>query len=118
GRLAEIGHGLGLLDDEQLERSRARWAQVEAEERRLARVSVTVAGGTEAPRAVRALDWLARPEGRYESLGALGVEPALPRSLWPALEVRARYRGYLERPQRPAASPAAPGPERRPGRAR
>src|SRR5262249_54517340 len=38
-RLAPLGHALGLLDDDQLERTRARWAAVEAEEARLARVS-------------------------------------------------------------------------------
>src|SRR5207247_10727223 len=41
-RLSETGHALGLLDDDQLERVRSRWAAVEEEERRLARVSVTV----------------------------------------------------------------------------
>src|SRR5262249_59366862 len=35
------------------------------------------------------------------------VETMLPRSLWAALEVRARYRGYIERQQRTAASAAA-----------
>src|SRR5262249_59730913 len=57
--------------------------------------------------AVRALDWLARPEGSYASLESLGVEAALPRALWAALEVRARYRGYIERQARSAASAAA-----------
>jgi len=106
-RLAEIGHTLGLLDDEQLERSRERWARVAEEERRLARVSVIVPGGGEATRAVRALDWLARPEASIAALAALGIEPALPRTLWPAIEVRARYRGYIERQRRTAASAAA-----------
>src|SRR5439155_12569916 len=52
-------------------------------------------------------DWLARPEGRYEELPALGVEARLPRSLWAPLEVRVRYRGYIERQQRTAAAAAA-----------
>src|SRR5262249_9478110 len=105
-RLAPLGHALGLLTDEQLERVRARWHAVDEEERRLARVSVTVPGGGES-RTVRALDWLARPEGRYAELDSLGVEAALPRELWAALEVRARYRGYIERQRRTAASAAA-----------
>ena len=41
-RLAATGHALGLLDDAQLERVRERYAAIEAEERRLSRVSVTV----------------------------------------------------------------------------
>ena len=110
-RLSSLGHALGLLTDEQLERVRERWSAVEAEERRLARVSVTVPGGAGAaagePRAVRAIDWLARPEGSYETLASLGVEATLPRALWAALEVRARYRGYIERQQRTAAAAAA-----------
>jgi tRNA uridine 5-carboxymethylaminomethyl modification enzyme len=108
-RLAPIGHALGLLDDEQLERTRARWAAVAAEERRLARVTVTVAGGgaDEAPRAVRAVDWLARPESSVAALPALGVPVELARELWQPLEVRVRYRGYIERQERTAAQAAA-----------
>jgi tRNA uridine 5-carboxymethylaminomethyl modification enzyme len=106
-RLAETGHALGLLSDEQLDRVRARWAAVDTEERRLARVSVTVAGAPGESRAVRAIDWLARPEGSYASLESLGVDAMLPRSLWAALEVRARYRGYIERQRRTAAAAAA-----------
>jgi tRNA uridine 5-carboxymethylaminomethyl modification enzyme len=106
-RLAATGHALGLLRDEQLERTRERWAAVDDEERRLARVSVTVPATPEGSRAIRAIDWVARPEGSYESLAALGVEAMLPRNLWAALEVRARYRGYIERQRRTAASAAA-----------
>ena len=106
-RLAETGHALGLLSDEQLARVRARWAQVDEEERRLARVSVTVAATPEGARSIRAIDWLARPEGSYASLATLGVEASLPRALWASLEVRARYRGYIERQRRTAAAAAA-----------
>jgi tRNA uridine 5-carboxymethylaminomethyl modification enzyme len=56
---------------------------------------------------VRAVDWLARPEGRYEELPRLGVEATLPRALWAPLEVRVRYRGYIERQQRTAAAAAS-----------
>ncbi|MEQ1831793.1 MAG: tRNA uridine-5-carboxymethylaminomethyl(34) synthesis enzyme MnmG [Candidatus Eisenbacteria bacterium] len=108
-RLVTLGHGLGLLSDGQLERTRARWSAIDAEEQRLSRVSVTVAAPTTTAgtRSVRAADWLARPEGRYEELPALGVESMLPRALWGALEVRLRYRGYIERQQRTANSAAA-----------
>src|SRR5262249_58711906 len=51
--------------------------------------------------------WVARAEGRYGALRALGVDAALPRALWAALEVRARYRGYIERQRRTAATAAA-----------
>jgi len=70
-------------------------------------VRVTVAAVAGETRAVRAIDWLARPEGSYESLASLGGEAMLPPALWPALEVRARYRGYIERQRRTAAAAAA-----------
>src|SRR5262249_695648 len=41
-RLSEIGFRLGLLDRDQLDRVRARYAAIESEERRLARLSVTI----------------------------------------------------------------------------
>lgn len=103
-RLVETGHALGLLDDAQRERTRERWAAIEAEERRLARVSVTVPSQPTGTRSVRAVEWLARPEGRYEDLPGLGVEPVLPRELWAPLEVRVRYRGYIERQAQHAAA--------------
>ncbi|MFM7232464.1 MAG: tRNA uridine-5-carboxymethylaminomethyl(34) synthesis enzyme MnmG [bacterium] len=106
-RLVGTGHALGLLDDAQLERTRERWAAVEAEERRLARVSVTVPAQPTGTRSVRAVEWLARPEGRYEDLAGLGVETTLPRELWAPLEVRVRYRGYIERQARHAAAARA-----------
>lgn len=106
-RLAATGHALGLLTDEQLERSRARWAAVDAEEARLARVSVTVPALPSGTRSMRAIEWLARPESRYEVLAGLGVERVLPRELWEPLEVRVRYRGYIERQQKTAAAAAS-----------
>jgi tRNA uridine 5-carboxymethylaminomethyl modification enzyme len=106
-RLVAIGHGLGLLDDAQLERTRERWAAIEAEQARLSRVSVTVSAVPGGSRTVRAVEWLARPEGRYEDLPSLGVEAPLPRALWAPLEVRVRYRGYIERQQRTAAAAAS-----------
>ncbi len=106
-RLVTIGHALGLLDDEQLELTRARWAAIDAEERRLERVNVTVPATPGGVRTVRAVDWLARPEGRYEELPALGVEAVLPPALRAPLEVRVRYRGYIARQQRTAAAAAS-----------
>jgi tRNA uridine 5-carboxymethylaminomethyl modification enzyme len=141
-RLAEIGHGLGLLTTEQVERVRAKYAAIEAEERRLARVMVHVAA-TEAvaasilpeapaddaaekapalqrtiapvaaaalrpaPRGpVSALESLARPGASYRALRSLGVATALPGTWGECLEVRVRYRGYIERQRRVAARSA------------
>jgi tRNA uridine 5-carboxymethylaminomethyl modification enzyme len=106
-RLVGLGHALGLLDDAQLARTRERWAAIEAEEQRLGRVSVTVPALPSGTRSLRALEWLARPEGRYEALRELGVDTPLPNDLHSPLEVRVRYRGYIERQQRTADSAAA-----------
>jgi len=66
-RLAAIGHELGLIDGEQLERVRAKYAAIE----------------------------------RLEARGA-GIAEAMPAEWRDALEIRSRYRGYIERQQRVA----------------
>ncbi len=105
-RLAGLGHELGLVTREQVERVRARYAAIEAEERRLARVSVSFAGADGARTTLRAIEWLARPESRYAGLAAGGVAPALAEAEAEALEVRVRYRGYIERQRRTAEQAA------------
>ncbi len=185
-RLCAIGHRLGLISGDQLERVREKYAAIEAEARRLERVTVRmVAGGSPArdaavaeaaqpgagtggragveagesgraggvdkvalehevetdsvlatisdapaplrtirgdgagPReadevglsppavALRAIDALSRAGMRYETLASLGVPTALPPAWGACLEVRARYRGYIERQQRLAGQSAA-----------
>jgi tRNA uridine 5-carboxymethylaminomethyl modification enzyme len=130
-RLAELAFSLGLLERRQVERVRAKLAALEAEQRRLARVVVSVPAqkaiaapvvtspdrdaapadaafpaGAE-PRRMSALDWLARPDGDYALLPQLGVETHLPAAWSDCLTVRARYRGYIERQQRTAERGAA-----------
>ncbi|MFI5371226.1 MAG: tRNA uridine-5-carboxymethylaminomethyl(34) synthesis enzyme MnmG, partial [Candidatus Eisenbacteria bacterium] len=106
-RLAGLGHALGLVTRDEIERVRARYASIEAEERRLARVSVSLAGAYGERTMLKAIDWLARPEGRYADLGTVGAEPALAGAEAEALEVRVRYRGYIERQRRAAAGTEA-----------
>jgi tRNA uridine 5-carboxymethylaminomethyl modification enzyme len=100
-RLAELAFGIGLLSREQVERVRAKVAAIESEERRLARMTVSVGGTT-----VSALERVARPDGSYRELGSAGIEPELPQAWGECLEVRARYRGYIERQQRVAEQAA------------
>lgn len=80
-RLAAIGHDLGLIDRDQLERVRAKYAAIEAAERRSTQVAVAVSRSDDA---------------------APGDDVALPREWAECVEVRARYRGYIERQQRNA----------------
>jgi tRNA uridine 5-carboxymethylaminomethyl modification enzyme len=118
-RLSAIGHQLGLLDDEQMERVRARYASIEAEEKRLAKVRVRVtmplstaqsqasAEGANDAVTLGALDLLARPETSWRDLERHGVEVRLAPDAADAMEIRVRYRGYIERQHKVAARAAA-----------
>jgi tRNA uridine 5-carboxymethylaminomethyl modification enzyme len=101
-RLSELGHSLGLLTVGQVEQVRAKVAALAAEERRLARLMM----GTGAPPR-SALDLLARPGGSIPALREAGVACDLPEEWAGCLEVRARYRGYIDRQQRTAEQMAA-----------
>ena len=106
-RLAELGFELGLLSGEQIDRVRSKIAAIALEQRRLARVSVSFTSASGERASTRAIDWLARPESRYAALAEHGVETALPAAWGEALQVRARYRGYIERQERSAAQGGA-----------
>jgi tRNA uridine 5-carboxymethylaminomethyl modification enzyme len=111
-RLAELAHSLGLLDAASVDRVRSKYDAIAAEERRLSRVTVMLgaAGEDAAPgarppeprRPVRALEYLARPDSAYRVLQSAGVAADLPLEWVEAIEVRARYRGYIERQRRSA----------------
>jgi tRNA uridine 5-carboxymethylaminomethyl modification enzyme len=106
-RLAEIGHGLGLVSREQIEQVRAKYAAIEGERRRLEHVMIPAAADTDGTgdggsQAIRALDLLARPDGGYARLERLGLADGLSAEWRELLEVRVKYRGYIERQQRSA----------------
>jgi tRNA uridine 5-carboxymethylaminomethyl modification enzyme len=128
-RLAEIGHALGLLSDDQMKRVREKVAALADEERRLARVSVKMSSGCASsadesgeggaqPEAshttpsrlthitLPALEHMARG-ATYRELVAGGLESRLGDAWAESLEVRVRYRGYLERQRRTAERQAA-----------
>lgn len=110
-RLAAKGHALGLLTDAQLAHVRDRYAALAAEEARLSRTRVTVpalgAGG--GVRNVSATEFLSRPEATFAELAGFGVLSPLAEDLRDALEVRLKYRGYIERAERSAAAAASWG---------
>jgi tRNA uridine 5-carboxymethylaminomethyl modification enzyme len=101
-RLTEIGFGLGLISRGQRDRVRAKLGAIAAEERRLEKVTVAMPGADGKPRSGPALEFLARAETCYAQLRELGVETPLPVAWAECLEVRVRYRGYIERQQRTA----------------
>jgi tRNA uridine 5-carboxymethylaminomethyl modification enzyme len=129
-RLSEMGHALGLLTVDQVERVREKVATLAAEERRLARVMVSIPAHPVTPcdeasasagepdedavparggaaSVLPALEWLARPEGTVRGLRAAGVACDLSEPWASCLEVRARYRGYIARQQKTAEQATA-----------
>ncbi|MBI5170111.1 MAG: tRNA uridine-5-carboxymethylaminomethyl(34) synthesis enzyme MnmG [Candidatus Eisenbacteria bacterium] len=110
-RLSALGAAIGLLDEAQALAVREKYDAIAAESKRLehtwVRVEANGASAVESERTVRASDWVARPEGSVAGLAALGVTCALPGTWASALEVRLKYRGYIERQQKTAASALA-----------
>jgi tRNA uridine 5-carboxymethylaminomethyl modification enzyme len=127
-RLARVGHALGMIDDDQLERVREKYAAIAGEESRLTRVTVMVpaaapaivdeadrpddatcevASEPVAMRPIKAIEFIARPGGSCQALRDRGVDVPLPAEWSECLEVRTRYRGYIERQQRTAERTAA-----------
>ncbi|HVP15059.1 MAG TPA: tRNA uridine-5-carboxymethylaminomethyl(34) synthesis enzyme MnmG [Terriglobales bacterium] len=104
-RLAGLGRRLGLITGAQLERVRAKYAAIDAEERRLG--ATWVGADARSLESIRAIDLLARPGESYRALSARGVATPLPDSWGDCLDVRVRYRGYIERQRRAAARAAA-----------
>ncbi len=97
-RLADIGHALGLLSREQLEQVREKYASIAAEERILARVRIG-APGNGCAKSASGMACIERG-AKYADLRALGHDTRLPAAWGEALEVRVRYRGYIERQRR------------------
>jgi tRNA uridine 5-carboxymethylaminomethyl modification enzyme len=85
-RLAGLGHEIGLIDDRQLACVREKYAAIEREERRRSASGSARAAAAVADSADSAAAWRELPHDWRDSL-----------------EVRARYRGYIERQQRTAA---------------
>jgi tRNA uridine 5-carboxymethylaminomethyl modification enzyme len=122
-RLSGIGRRLGLLSEEQHDRVRAKYAAIEAEEKRLTRLMVTISldaneradfgapVGAAAPntkrRSMRAIDVLTQPGATCRTMRELGIATDLPEDQETCLEIRVRYRGYIERQLRAAERTAA-----------
>jgi tRNA uridine 5-carboxymethylaminomethyl modification enzyme len=124
-RLTPIGRRLGLVDDERWSFHERKQVALERELARLENRRINagapgedwcrrVLGGMPLARDVTALDLLRRPGVRYEDLLELvgppewpaadepagaGLDERIAAQLGPALEVRARYSGYIERAQ-------------------
>ena len=91
-RLAGVGHGVGLVSDEDYQMVLDKYAAVDAEMARLEK--------TGTPQGKLA-DLLRRPENTYESLAPLDPHrPDLPRAVTEAAEIEIKYAGYIRRQER------------------
>ena len=107
-RLTEMGHRVGLIDEERYQRFLEKKKAIDDEIARLARV--TVAPSAETNRVLSALgtaplangcklaEILRRPELDYTALLPLDPErPSLPRSVTVTAEIQIKYEGYIRR---------------------
>ncbi|MEA3274336.1 MAG: tRNA uridine-5-carboxymethylaminomethyl(34) synthesis enzyme MnmG [Pseudomonadota bacterium] len=108
-RLTEIGHGLGLVGDEQWRLFERKRETIERERRRLREIWVRPAEadadrlreilGEELRKETRALDLLARPKVTYQALlGLPGLGPAVSDpKVAEQLDIQCKYSGYIGR---------------------
>jgi tRNA uridine 5-carboxymethylaminomethyl modification enzyme len=107
-RLSAIGHAAGLLSAADLDFVRDKYERIAAEMKRLDGVRFTPPSGGSGPaRSVTANEYLSRPDGSFATMQSFGVTSSLPLPWRDAIEVRLKYRGYIERQERTAASAAA-----------
>ena len=107
-RLTEIGHEIGLIDDDRYRGLLEKREQIEKEISRLER---TVVGGTEKVQkflesqgstllknGVTLAELVKRPELSYEALSEIDEDrPSLPLSVREQVEINLKYEGYLKR---------------------
>jgi len=107
-RLTEIGHAVGLVDDERyaafLEKRRATEAEIARLERTTLPPSEEVnayldaCGSTRITTGIKLAELLRRPEISYDSLAAVDRDrPTLPMGVKVSAEVQIKYDGYVKR---------------------
>ena len=113
-RLCPIGHALGLVSDERMERVRAKYDAVAWEIRRLEHTGVPGGDGLNALLAERGtapvdsgsrlIDLLRRPQLSYDDLAPFDPErPDLPQDVQEQVAITVKYEGYIQRQQRQVA---------------
>ncbi len=110
-RLRPIGAKIGLVSPEQLEKTQEKYAMVEQELVRIAKVGVPPSAQLEdflaqknsasVKNGCKLIDLLRRPELDYAALAPFDVDrQALPIEVCEQVDIRVRYAGYIERQQR------------------
>lgn len=88
-RMTPLGHALGLVDEAELQRVEDKYAQIAQGVSALQSQRVQGAAGDL---------WLRRPEMKLEDVEALGIKlPELSAEQREALEIRVKYKGYIDR---------------------
>lgn len=107
-RLTEIGYNVGLVGEEKLQRLHRKLEMIEAEKKRIEKVSI--APSEELNRILvsretspletgcRLIDLMKRPQLDYESLADFDKErPNLPKEVFEQVEIEIKYEGYIRR---------------------
>ena len=113
-RLSALGHGLGLVSDEQQAAVEEKYAAVTREQKRLEHTGVapspelsaflTAHGESAAPCGARLADLLRRPSITYAELAPFDPDrPQLPPAVTEAVEIDTKYQGYIDRQLRQVA---------------
>jgi tRNA uridine 5-carboxymethylaminomethyl modification enzyme len=107
-RLTEIGHSIGLISDERMEKYLAKKEAIELEKERLQSIilkpskevqeAIKEAGGSELKDGIRAADLLKRPEMNYSHIDLLApAEQELHEDVKEQVEIQIKYEGYIDK---------------------
>ncbi len=107
-RLTEIGHRVGLIDDERFARFNEKMKAVENEIIRLEKTTVAPSdevnallrehSSTEITTGIKLSELLRRPELSYKTLAPIDkTRPPLPQAVVKTAEVQVKYEGYIKR---------------------
>ena len=107
-RLTEIGYKVGLVGEEKLQRLHRKLEMIEAEKKRIEKVSVVpseelnsiLVSRETSPleTGCRLIDLIKRPQLDYESLADFDKDrPDLPKDVFEQVEIEIKYEGYIRR---------------------
>ena len=107
-RLTEIGHRVGLIDDERYARFLEKKALIDEEIRRVEKTNIPPSaevnaflernGSTLISTGIKLAELLRRPELTYEALAEIDKDrPALSRSVSTTVAIQIKYEGYIKR---------------------
>ena len=107
-RLTEIGHRVGLIDDERYSAFLAKKEAIENEIKRLESTTVPPSeknneilrslGSSEITTGIKLSELLRRPELNYNAIGEMDINrPDLPKAVVRTAEIQVKYAGYIKR---------------------